>query len=214
MIPSPLSRRQLLATAGLTVVMAGCVGEPRGSDSPTSTVSDADEPSETTVTEAASGASTTTVPTDATANDSPDPSGATTESTDTERMTAEEALDLREANVVGVEFDSTERSYRFRVTLYHDDDGEDGYADWWQVETLDGEQLGRRTLLHAHSTAPFTRSETITVPEGTAYVVVRGHDQTHGYGGQAMIVAIDTGETETVQQGPEPRDFSGYDPRV
>jgi hypothetical protein len=125
---------------------------------------------------------------------------------------ASDDLDLREANVVGVEFERSGGSYRFSVTLYHDDDGEDGYADWWQVETLGGDQLGRRELLHAHSTAPFTRSEMLSVPQGTSYVVVRGHDQTHGYGGQAMVVDLQTGGTEAVRQGPEPRDFSTFEP--
>ncbi|WP_135303056.1 hypothetical protein [Haloarcula amylovorans] len=121
-------------------------------------------------------------------------------------------LDLREANVVGVELAETGGSeYRFDVTLYHDDDGEDGYANWWQVETLAGEQLGRRELLHEHSTDPFTRSETIAVPGDVDCVVVRGHDQTHGYGGQAMLVAVPGGATRAVQQGPDPTQFDDAD---
>ena len=113
-------------------------------------------------------------------------------------------LDLREANVTDVAVtNSGDRNYRFDVTLYHDDDGEDGYADWWQVETFDGEQLGRRDLLHAHSTAPFTRSETVEIPAGVDCVVVRGHDQGHGYGGQAMLVTVDGGAIRAVEQGPE-----------
>ncbi|ACV48328.1 MULTISPECIES: hypothetical protein [Halomicrobium] len=121
-------------------------------------------------------------------------------------------LDLREANVVDVTLQSAGgRAVEFSVTLYHDDDGEDGYADWWQVETLAGDRLGRRELLHAHSTAPFTRSETIEVPEGTTCVVVRGHDQTHGYGGQAMVVDTESGATRAVQQGPEPAEFDDGD---
>ncbi|EMA24405.1 hypothetical protein C443_04564 [Haloarcula argentinensis DSM 12282] len=115
-----------------------------------------------------------------------------------------EALDLREANVVGVEVsDEGGGDYRFDVTLYHDDDGEDGYANWWQVETLAGDRLGRRDLLHAHSTAPFTRSETIIVPDDVRCVVVRGHDQAHEYGGQAMTVAVPSGATRAIQQGAE-----------
>ncbi len=44
---------------------------------------------------------------------------------------SETELDLREANVVGVELtDESGGDYRFDVTLYHDDDGEDGYANW------------------------------------------------------------------------------------
>ena len=78
---------------------------------------------------------------------------ADSESTgDTESTAGEPSeLDLREANVVGVEATAQETGYEFAVQLYHDDDGEDGYADWWQVEQLDGTQLGRRELLHAHS---------------------------------------------------------------
>lgn len=116
-------------------------------------------------------------------------------------------LDLREANVVGVEFESAGTAYDFSVTLYHDDDGESGYADWWQVETLNGSELGRRDLLHAHGTEPFTRSERVEVPENVSLVVVRGHDQTHDYGGQAMVVDLRTGATETLRQGSERRNF-------
>lgn len=119
-------------------------------------------------------------------------------------------LDLREANVVGVEFERGEDTgvYDFSVTLFHDDEGEPGYADWWQVETLNGTELGRRDLLHAHGTEPFTRSERIEVPENVSLVVVRGHDQTHGYGGQAVVVDLRTGATEAVQQGSDARNFS------
>ncbi|EJN58919.1 hypothetical protein [Halogranum rubrum] len=31
--------------------------------------------------------------------------------------------------------------------------------------------------------------------------VVRGHDQTHGYGGQATLVNLETGATRGVRQG-------------
>jgi hypothetical protein len=113
----------------------------------------------------------------------------------------ETELDLREANVVGVTVERRDDAYRFDVTLHHDDDGEDGYANWWQVETLDGERLGRRDLAHAHGTREFTRSATVSVPDDAACVVVRGHDRTHGYGGRAMIVNVATGATVAVEQG-------------
>ncbi|RMB09121.1 hypothetical protein ATH50_3492 [Haloplanus aerogenes] len=121
--------------------------------------------------------------------------------TDTESDSA--ALDLREANVVAVELDRRDDGTRFDVTLHHDDDGEAGYANWWQVETLAGERLGRRDLLHAHGTREFTRSATVSVPDDTTCVVVRGHDQTHGYGGQAMLVNVETGATTAVRQGSD-----------
>ncbi|MDY6819461.1 MAG: hypothetical protein SVG88_12435 [Halobacteriales archaeon] len=128
--------------------------------------------------------------------------------------TAGGELDLREANVMAVALTDTDGGTQFDVTLYHDDDGESGYANWWQVETLAGDRLGRRKLLHAHGTREFTRSETIELPAGTTHVVVRGHDQTHGYGGRAMIVAIPSGATEIIDQGPEPRSFADYTPSV
>jgi hypothetical protein len=99
---------------------------------------------------------------------------------------------------------------RFDVTLFHDDDGEDGYANWWQVERLDGERLGRRDLLHAHGTREFTRSDTFEISEDGC-VVVRGHDETHGYGGQAALVDLGSGAVRLVGQGSEREAFTNED---
>ncbi len=106
-------------------------------------------------------------------------------------------LDLRYANVVDVEVEPLDDNrYHFSVTLHHDDEGEaPGYADAWQVEGLDGNVLGVRELLHSHTSRPFTRSMVIEIPDGVEVVVVRGHDQTHGFGGQIMRVNLRTGET-------------------
>ncbi|WP_123537566.1 hypothetical protein [Halosimplex salinum] len=148
---------------------------------------------------------------ESTANPDETPS-ATSETADSAESTrTDTALDLREANVTDVEFEESDGASRFSVTLYHDDDGEDGYADWWQVETLDGERLGRRDLAHPHSTDPFTRSETVEIPAEVACVVVRGHDQTHEYGGRAMLVDLDSGEMRAVDQGSEPESFEAGD---
>ena len=118
-------------------------------------------------------------------------------------------LDLREANVTNVTFEKiNSTTYSFDVTLYHDDDGEEGYANFWVVETLNGTELGRRILTHAHGTQEFTRSEIITIPEDFTLVVVRGHDQTHGFGGQVIIIDLITSELEKVDQGAERLDFS------
>ena len=129
----------------------------------------------------------------------------------TTATTATPALDLREAYVTGVTVAEASGGYWFEVTLYHNDDGEEGYANWWQVERLDGERLGRRDLAHPHSTDPFTRSATVAVPEDAPCVVVRGHDQTHGYGGRAMLVDVGSGETSAVDKGAEPETFSSED---
>lgn len=116
-----------------------------------------------------------------------------------------EGLDLREANVVAVEVeDQGERSYRFDVTLHHDDDGEaPNFADWWQVEDLQGNVLGKRVLLHAHSSQPFTRSEVIAIPRGVEVVVVRGHDMLHAFGGQTAVVRLADGRVDFVMDDRE-----------
>jgi hypothetical protein len=178
-----LRRRRLLAVGGgvLGVTVAGCTD----GDSPDSGEPDAD------------GTATET------------PTHSAESSTPTDDGSAE--LDLREANVVGVEAERTDGGVRFSVTLIHDDDGEDGYANWWQVETLDGERVGRRDLAHAHGTQEFTRSDTFGVPDDLACVVVRGHDQTHGYGGQAVLFDLDSGATRKVRQGSEPAEFAAED---
>ncbi|WP_144904748.1 hypothetical protein [Halobellus captivus] len=112
-------------------------------------------------------------------------------------------LDLREANVVDVVIDGSDGEYSFDVTLHHDDEGEDGYADWWQVERLDGTRIGRRDLLHAHAQQPFTRSDTFEIPSDVRCVAVRGHDQTHGYGGRMMVVNVASAATRAVDQGAD-----------
>ncbi len=127
-----------------------------------------------------------------------------TEST-TRTEESEPELDLREANVVAVALEGDGGSYTFDVTLHHDDDGEDGYANWWQVERLDGTRLGRRELLHPHSQQPFTRSATIEISDGVSCVAVRGHDEIHGYGGRMMVANLGSGETRAIEQGADPR---------
>jgi hypothetical protein len=185
------SRRSLLLSVGTLAGLSGCLGVPGGD-------------------EGASGTQSTTSTTQAETGEG-DPNETTAMTTSTTSGT-ETDLDLREANVVEVAFESTGKgSVRFDVTLIHDDDGEDGYANWWQVETLDGTNLGRRTLLHAHGTREFTRSATIEIPEDVACVVVRGHDQTHGYGGQVVLVNLSTGKTAIRRHGPEQASFDSQD---
>ena len=178
---TPTRRRVVAATAGtLAGVTAGCSGDrDGGSGSGTADTADTDAPTDAPE------------PTD---TDAPEP-------TDTDGQD----LDLREANVVGVTVESDGDTYDFDVTLHHDDGGEDGYANWWQVERLNGEQLGRRELRHAHSQQPFTRSTTVEIHDDVACVVVRGHDETHGYGGRAAAVDLASGTSRGIDQGPERR---------
>lgn len=117
-------------------------------------------------------------------------------------------LDMREANVIAVNYNA--KSGQFDVTLVHDDDGETGYADWWQLETLDGDFIDRRVLTHRHDSKPFTRSLFVDDLSVYDYVVVRGHDHDHGYGGQLAILDVATKEYELIDQGSEAQNFVDY----
>lgn len=111
-------------------------------------------------------------------------------------------LDLRDANVIAVTFEViSPGEVRFDVTLIHDDDAEaPSFADRWFVEDLEGNVLGERILAHSHGTQAFTRSATIHIPTDTNIVIVRGHDQLHGLGGQSMRVDLRTGEMLTFDE--------------
>jgi hypothetical protein len=184
----PPTRRRFLAAAAATSV-AGCLTAEDANDGATPT-----NPTGTASPDEREGS---------TEGDGP---GSTQSGTDDAETSGD--LDLREANVVGVSVESAGDGTRFSVTLIHDDDGEDGYANWWTVETRDGTELGRRELLHAHGTQEFTRAETISMPGDLECVVVRGHDQTHGYGGQAAVVSVASGATRFERQGSAPASFA------
>jgi hypothetical protein len=120
---------------------------------------------------------------------------------ETEKIEVDEpplGLDLDEANIVKVEFTKDAGdSYTFTVTVLHNDTGWEHYADWWRIISQDGEELGRRVLLHPHEKEqPFTRSLSgVSLPDELTSVVVEGHDSVHGLGGQTIKVDLKTGET-------------------
>lgn len=98
-----------------------------------------------------------------------------------------------EADVVGVEArQESDGTWRFSVTVRHDDTGWDHYADRWQVETPEGRVLGTRVLLHPHEAEqPFTRAlGGVVIPPEVTEVIVRAHDSVHGDGGRTMRVRL------------------------
>ena len=97
------------------------------------------------------------------------------------------------ADVVDVEIRKTsDGSYRFAVTVAHDDEGWDHYANRWDVVTLDGKVLGTRTLYHPHvDEQPFTRVLSgVSIPPDVKRVEVRAYDSVHGGGGAVMTVDV------------------------
>ena len=98
-----------------------------------------------------------------------------------------------EVDVVGVKASSgKDGTWSFSVTVRHDDEGWDHYADRWEVLGPDGEVFGTRVLMHPHvGDQPFTRSlGGVKIPKGVSEVVVRAHDLVHGYGGKEMEVKL------------------------
>ena len=99
-------------------------------------------------------------------------------------------LSAGEADVVQVSVTASDiKTYRFDVTVQHDDTGWDHYADKWEIVAPDGKILGTRKLLHPHvNEQPFTRSLSgVKIPNNIQQVSVRSHDSVHAYGGRVMI---------------------------
>lgn len=98
-----------------------------------------------------------------------------------------------EGDVVGVKIaKESAGSYRFDVTVRHDDKGWDHYANKWDVVAPDGTVLGTRELAHPHETEqPFTRSLSgVRIPDGVDKVTLRSHDSVHKYGGAEISVDV------------------------
>ncbi|MCB1495410.1 MAG: hypothetical protein KDJ86_06470 [Bauldia sp.] len=83
-------------------------------------------------------------------------------------------------------------TWRFDVTVRHDDEGWDHYADAWEIRGADGTVYGTRTLLHPHENEqPFTRSlGGVAIPEGVDAVEIAAHDSVHAFGGRTMRVTL------------------------
>jgi hypothetical protein len=97
------------------------------------------------------------------------------------------------ADVVGATYArSADGTYRFDVTVRHGDAGWEHYADRWQVLDAGGTVLGERVLLHPHDTEqPFTRSQSgIEIPAGTRLVIIRAHDNKHGWVGADLMIYL------------------------
>ncbi|MFW5826105.1 MAG: hypothetical protein ACOCVO_00965 [bacterium] len=101
--------------------------------------------------------------------------------------------------------ETSEGTWRFDVTVEHNDEGWDHYADLWHVvhpETL--EVYGERELLHPHDNEqPFTRSESgMRIPDGRTTVLVRAKCNVHGFGGRTVLVdlTVDEGERFEVRR--------------
>jgi hypothetical protein len=102
--------------------------------------------------------------------------------------------DLDYAQVIFVRaFKQEQGVWRFEVTVRHNDEGWNHYADLWQaVAHESGSAIAERVLAHPHETEqPFTRSlGGIEIPEGTSAVTIRARCNVHGYGGREVLVDL------------------------
>jgi hypothetical protein len=82
--------------------------------------------------------------------------------------------------------------WRFDVTIEHEDEGWEHYADGWEVVGPEGNLIASRPLRHPHvGEASFTRSKTgFSIPAKLKWVTVRGHDKIHAYGGLEQKVDL------------------------
>ncbi|SEA54417.1 hypothetical protein [Rubrimonas cliftonensis] len=97
-----------------------------------------------------------------------------------------------EADVLSARIEPSGDGFRVSATVAHADEGWDHYADAFRVVTLEGVELGVRTLFHPHvDEQPFTRSlEGVRVPEGVARVRVEARDSVHGWGGEGVTLDV------------------------
>ncbi len=98
-----------------------------------------------------------------------------------------------EADVVDVKTKQTgENIFYFSVTVRHNDEGWDHYANKWEVIAPDGTVLGTRILYHPHvDEQPFTRSLSgANMPATIDTVTIRAHDSVHQYGGETVRVEL------------------------
>ncbi len=82
--------------------------------------------------------------------------------------------------------------YSVAVTMKSPYDSAERYADSMRVRSADGDVYGERKLGHDHAgEQPFTRDITdVKIPSGISEVVVEGHDQKSGWGGDTVTITI------------------------
>ncbi len=96
------------------------------------------------------------------------------------------------ADVLSASADCSASVCRFVVTVRHDDEGWDHYANAWEVVAPDGAVLATRVLQHPHvEEQPFTRELSgVKVPATLTSVRIRARDSVQGFGGREVVVSL------------------------
>lgn len=119
----------------------------------------------------------------------------TEQATTDEQSTTHKSVDEEQKFPDILEAELTHESgdeYTIAVTVSSPYDTPERYADGWRVMTTDGEVLAEHDLAHDHANEqPFTRSRgPFVIPSDMQEVVVEGHDQANGYGGETVTIAV------------------------
>lgn len=118
------------------------------------------------------------------------------------------------ADVQLVSVSGSPGSYSFSVTVLSPDAGCDGYADWWEVLSSEGQLIYRRVLLHSHvGEQPFTRSGGLVNVRPDETIIVRAHMNDTGYGGVALRGNVVNGFTQTELPPAFARDVDEQQPK-
>ena len=105
-----------------------------------------------------------------------------------------------QADVIDVKASQVDdKTWRFDVTLKHDDEGWDHYANQWVVTDLDNKILATRTLYHPHvHEQPFTRSlQGVKIPKKTTQVKIIARDSVHARTGK--VIEYDLKEMKIIE---------------
>ncbi|SIS90079.1 hypothetical protein [Neptunomonas antarctica] len=98
-----------------------------------------------------------------------------------------------DVSILRADFQSAgSESWAVNVTLQHNDEGWDHYADNWRVVDAQGNILGDRVLFHPHvNEQPFTRGiNRVQIPAGLTNVYIEAHDKVHGWSEMRLQVDL------------------------
>ncbi len=95
---------------------------------------------------------------------------------------------------------ASDQTWSFRVTLRHEDEGWDHYANEWQVIAPDNKILATRTLYHPHvNEQPFTRgTQGVKIPVNIKTIRVIAKDTVHGLSTNAVELNLKTKKTSAI----------------
>jgi hypothetical protein len=93
--------------------------------------------------------------------------------------------------IVKTRFEYRSGTWYVNTTLRHNDTGWDHYADAWRVVDEKGNVISTRTLFHPHEEEqPFTRSQSMEIPNDVNIVYVEAHCKVSGWSKQRVRVDL------------------------